>query len=134
MGEGKALTRFPVCNLRGAFIIGLMCMSHKRSISSDIITEALKYLDRLNVFERRQDVPTPFGLLGSHETRLQLPFLEYINSTTPDKQRKCIFTLGNINAVDFCQVVNRCHQNGCWKMAMTIEKDALLHFKHRHAF
>ena len=27
-----------------------------------------------------------------------------------------------------------CHQNGCWNMTITVEKDALLHFKHRHAF
>ena len=60
MGEGKALPGFPVCNFRGKFIPGLMCMSLKGSISSEILTEVLKYLYQLNVFERLQDVPTPF--------------------------------------------------------------------------
>ena len=32
------------------------------------------------------------------------------------------------------QLGDSCHQNGCWKMATTVEKDALLHFKHRHTF
>ena len=50
MGEGKALYGFPVCKFRGKFIPGLMCMSPKESINSEILTEALKYLDRLNVF------------------------------------------------------------------------------------
>ena len=72
----------------------------KGSISSEILTEALKYLDQLNVFERRQDGPTPFGLLDGHGSRLQLPFLEYINSSTPDEQRKWMFTLGTPNATD----------------------------------
>ena len=45
-----------------------------------------------------------------------------------------MFTLGNPNATDFWQVGDSCHQNGYWKMAMTIEKDALLNLKHRHEF
>ena len=84
----------------GGWIPGLMCISPKRSIVSKILTEAIKYLDHLNVFERRQDGPTPFGLLDGHGSRLQLPLLEYINSTTPDEQRKWIFTLGTPNAID----------------------------------
>ena len=63
-----------------------MCMYPKISISSEIVTEVIKYLDQLNVFEWRKDVLTPFGLLEIHVSRLQLPFLEYINSTTPDGQ------------------------------------------------
>ena len=101
MGEGKALTGLPVYKFRGELIPGLMFMSHKGSISYDILTEALKYLDKLNVFERCQDGPTPFGLLDGHGIRLQLPFLEYINSTKSDEQRRLIFTLGTPNTIYF---------------------------------
>ena len=111
-----------------------MCMSLKGSIISKILTEVLKYLNQLNAFERCQYGPTPFGLLDVHGSRLQLPFLEYIKSSTTDEQRKWMFTLGTPNATDVWQVVDSCHQNGCWKMAMTVEKDAILYFKHRHAF
>ena len=76
MEEGKAIHGLPVCKFRGIFIPDLMCMSPKGSISSDILTEALKYLDQLNVFERCQDGPTLFGLLDGHISRPQLPFLE----------------------------------------------------------
>ena len=134
MGKGRALPELPVCNFTGELIPGLMCMSPKGSISSNILTEPLKYLDQINVFERRQDDPTPFGLLDGHGSILLLPFLEYINSSTPDEQKKWMFTLGTPNATYFWQVGDSCHQNGFWKMATTVEKDALLHFKHRHAF
>ena len=50
MGEGKALPGLPVCKFRGKLIPGLMCMSPKVSVVSEILTEALKYLDHLNVF------------------------------------------------------------------------------------
>ena len=134
MGEGKTLPGLPVCKLRGKLIPGLMCMYPKGSISSKILTEALKYLYHLNIFERRQYGPTPFGLLEGHGSRLHLPFLEYINSSTPDEQRKWMFTFGTPYATDVWQVGDSCHQNGCWKMAMTVEKDSLLHSKHGHAF
>ena len=75
MGECKALPNFPVCNFRGKFIPGLMCTSPKWSISSKILTEALKYLYEINVFERRQDGSTPLRLFHGHGIRLQLPFL-----------------------------------------------------------
>ena len=109
-------------------------MYPKGSISSKIITEALKYLYHLNIFDQRQYGPTPFGLLEGHGSRLQLPFLEYINSSTPYEQCKWMFTVRNPNATDIWQVGDSCHQNGCWKMAITVEKDARLHSKHRHAF
>ena len=88
MGDVKALLGLPVCKFRGKLIPGLMCMPPKGSISSEILTEALKYVDQINVFERGQDGPTSFRLLDDHGSRIQLPFLEYINSTTPDGLRK----------------------------------------------
>ena len=109
-------------------------MPPKGSISSEILTESLKYLDQLNVFERRQYGPTPFVLLDGHGIRLQLPFLEYINYTTPYEQSKLIFTLRTPNTTYVWQVGDRCNHNGFWKMATTVEKDALLHFKHRNEF
>ena len=97
VGRGKKFTGLPVWKFNGELIPGLMWMYPKVSIIYDILTEALKYLDQLNVFERLQDGPTQFGLLGGHVSRLQLPLLEYINYTTPDEQSKWIFTLGTPN-------------------------------------
>ena len=50
MGEGKELPGFPVYKFRGKLIKSWMCISPKGLISSEIRTEALKYLDQLNVF------------------------------------------------------------------------------------
>ena len=75
MVEGKALSGFPVCKFRGKVVTGLMFMYPKKSIISEIITVALKYLDQLIVFERHQAVPTPFGLLDRQGSRIQLLFL-----------------------------------------------------------
>ena len=76
MEEFKALPGLPVSKFRGGFISGLMCMSSKVSIRSEILTDTLKYLDHINVSERRQDGPNLFGLLDCHGSRLQLLFLE----------------------------------------------------------
>ena len=83
-------------------------------------------MDQINVFEWCQYGPTPFGLLDSHGSKLQLPLLEYINYTTPDGLRKWIQTLGTTNDTNVWQVGDSSNQNGCWKMAMTVEKDALI--------
>ena len=104
MGEVKEIPGLPVCKFRGELIPGLMCMYPKGSISSEILTEVLKYLDQLKVFEWHQDGPTPFGLLDCHGSRLQFPCLEYINSKTYDGLRKCIFTLVTPNATNVWQV------------------------------
>ena len=70
------------------------------TISSNILTEVLKYLDQLNVFEKHQDGPTPFGLLDGHGSRPQLLFLEYNNSKTPDGIINWIQTLRNLNVAN----------------------------------
>ena len=111
MGEGKALPGFPVYKFRGKLIPVLICMSPKGKISSEILTEALKHSDQINIFKWRQYVLTPSGLFDSHGSRLQLPFLEYINFLTPDEQRKWTFTHGTLNATDVWQVGDSCNQN-----------------------
>ena len=134
MGEGKALPGLPVCKFGSKSIPGLICMSSKVSISSKILSEALKYLDKINVFKQCQDGPTPFGLLDGHVSRLQLPLLKYINSKTPDWLRKWIQTLRTPNTTNVWQLVDSSNQNVCWNMATTVYKDAPIRFKQRHEF
>ena len=63
-----------------------------------------------------------------------MPFLVYINYPTPGGIIKWVFTLVTINATNVWQIGYISNQNGCWKMAVTVEKDALLIFKNRHEF
>ena len=51
MGEGKSIPGLPVYKFGGNLIPWLIYMPPKWSISFKIITEELKYLDQLNVFE-----------------------------------------------------------------------------------
>ena len=100
MGEVKAPPRLPVYKFRGKLIPDLIYISPNLSIRSSILTGALKYLYQLYVFERRQYVPTPFGLLDGYRIRLRLLLLEYIKSTTTDGMRKWIFTLRTPNVTN----------------------------------
>ena len=109
-----------------------MCITPKGSTSYYILTKALKYLDQINLFERHQDGPTPFGLLDCYVSRTNLPFLGYINYTSPDGIRNCVFTLGTPNATDVWQLGDSSNQNVCQEMAMTVEKDTPILLKHRH--
>ena len=77
---------------------------------------------------------TPFELLDGHGSRLLLPFLKFINSTTPDGIIKWIQTLGTPNATNVWLVGDISNKNGFWNMAMTVEKDALILFKQTHEF
>ena len=88
-------------------------MYPKGLISSDILSEAITYLDQLNVFEHTQDGQKPFELFDVHGSRIQLPFLEYINYTIPDVQSICIFTPRTTNTTNVWQIRNSCNQNGC---------------------
>ena len=132
MGDRKTLIGFPVWKFRGKSIPYLMCMSPKVSISSDILTEALNYLDQLNVLKRRQYGPAPIGLLDFHGSRPHLPLLEYINSKTSDGLRKWIQTIITPNDTNVWKVGDIRNNNRCWNMATTLEKDPLIQFKQRH--
>ena len=78
------------------------------------------HLDHLNVFERHQYGPTPFELLDGHGRRLQLPFLEYINSTTPDGLRKWTQNLVTTNNTNVWKVGDIINHNGCGYMEITL--------------
>ena len=66
----------------------LMTCTSKGSITSDILTAAFKRLDDLGVYQRTNDFK-PFALLDAHDSRLQIPFLRYIN-TLPHRWIFCI--------------------------------------------
>ena len=50
------------------------------SITSEILVDALITLDLLNLFPRDNQNIKPFLLLDGHGSRLELPFLNYINN------------------------------------------------------
>ena len=112
-GPGKRYPGRLTCILRVKEVPAFVCCSPKGGISSDLLMQMLKRMDALSLFRRLPGGPLPFILLDGHGSRLNLPFLEYINY--PDHIWKVCFGLPNGTAI--WQVGDLPEQNGSWKMA-----------------
>ena len=73
----------------------------------------------------RVDGVHPFLLLDGHGSRLELPFLNYINSP----EHKWVVCLGVPYGTSYWQVGNSAEQNGSYKMAITKAKRMLVNKK-----
>ena len=133
-GPGKALPGLPTCRFCGKDVPGLLCHTPKGSVTSTILQKILERLDNLNVYPRTRDGPTPMLLLDGHDSRLQVEFLSYVNK--PNEFNRPIWKacISLPNGTAKWQVGDSEEQNGCWKMAMTREKDRLVQFKRRNQF
>jgi hypothetical protein len=79
-GPGKYFPGGPKCGFRGKEIPCYVMLSPKDIITSEILTDILKSIDSLDVFPRNVGEPTPFLLIDGHGSRLEVPFLSYINN------------------------------------------------------
>eukprot|EP00957_Ditylum_brightwellii_P098401 7497117-Ditylum_brightwellii.AAC.1 len=79
--KGKLFPGGPSCQFRGKTIPCLVRWSPKGGITSEILADALAYLDAYDLFDR-ENGKSPFLLLDGHNSRFQLPFLEYILDDT----------------------------------------------------
>ena len=77
-----------------------------------ILADILRYIDDRGVFPRLNNNPTPFLLLDGHGSRLEVPFLSYINDPT----HKWIVCIGCPNGTSLWQVGDSSEQNGCYKI------------------
>jgi len=77
-GEGKKNPCGPTCTVRGVEVPTLVRWSPKGSITSEILVDICATLDHLKVFDRLTGA-MPFFLLDGHQSRIELPFLEYVN-------------------------------------------------------
>ena len=124
-GPGKRYPGKPTCIFRGKEVPAFVCCSPKGGILSDLLMQMLKRMDTLALFPRLPGGPLPFILLDGHGSRLNLPFLEYINH--PDHIWKVCFGLPNGTAL--WKVVDSPEQNRLLKMATTKYKRELVKFK-----
>ena len=81
--------------------------SESGGITPQILTNCLKYMDRLDIFPRR-DGRVPFVLLDAHASRLSLEFLRYINA---DAHKWCV-CIGVPYGTHLWQVADSEEQNG----------------------
>ena len=90
------------------------------SITSQILANLLEKLDQLEVFPRIDGV-RPFLLLDGHGSRLELPFLNYINCPN----HEWVVCLGVPYGTSYWQVGDSSEQNGSYKMAIMKAKAKL---------
>ena len=123
-GPGKYFPGPPTCTFRGKEIPALVRWNESGNITSDILVEALSTLDVMKVIPRNDNVK-PFLQLDGHGSRLELPFLNYIN--TPEDH--WVVCLGVPYGTALWQVGDSKEQNGAFNIAFTKAKQDLLKFK-----
>ena len=123
-GPGKTFPGAPTCSFRGKAIPALIACSKKGSITSDILKSAFERLDQLGVYERRPNLK-PMALFDAHDSRLQVPFLRYVNNP----QHRWIFCIGLPNGTHKWQVGDSKEQNGSYKVEWTREKAKLVQYR-----
>jgi len=98
-----------------------VCCSENSSISGQLLTDMLRFMDDLEIFDRSLGL-NPFLILDGHGSRFELCFLEYINNEAT-KWNVCI---GLPYGTSYWQVGDSSQQNGQFKMALTALKQALV--------
>jgi hypothetical protein len=116
-GKGKAMEGGPICFFNGKNIPCFIGASPKASITSTMLADMLRFMDDLNVFDRSTGI-TPFLLLDGHHSRLELPFLTYIN----DDKNKWNVCIGVPYGTHLWQVADAEEQNGTFSLAITKAK------------
>jgi hypothetical protein len=128
-GPGKAFLGARTCHFCGKDVpaVVLAC-SPKGSITSNILREDFQYLDGLGIYERVvPGGPSPLVLLDARDSRLQVPFLRYVNQED-HKRKVCI---GLLNGTIKWQVGDSSEQNGQSKTEMKRVKGKLVLYKTR---
>ena len=79
-GEGKLYPGGPTCDFRGKKVPCFIRWNEKGGMTSDILTEALKRMDHLELFFRTNNCKQML-LVDGYGSRFGLNLLEYINNT-----------------------------------------------------
>ena len=119
--EGSPAGGGPVCIFRGKHVPCLLQYSPHGGITGPILTNCLKYMDELQIFDRSGNI-NPFLLLDGHCSRYHIEFLQYIR----DKQHPWIVAIGLPYATHIWQVGDSKEQNGSYKRVESEAKDELL--------
>ena len=127
-GPGKFYRSPPTCSFKGKEVSTYVTCSSKGSITSDILAEMLKQINKTGILPREPNGPTSFLLLDGHDSRLDLPFLNYINN----QEKKWVVCLGLPNGMSLWQVGDASQQNECYKMCYAKRKMELIKFKQDH--
>jgi hypothetical protein len=123
-GEGKLMPGGPTCRFNGKDIPCFVGCSPKSCITPEMLKAMLEVLDEFEVFDRSTGLQ-PVLLLDGHQSRMKLPFLEYIN----DPKHLWTVCLGVPYGTHIWQVGDAPQLNGCFKMALAKAKRKYLTFR-----
>ena len=123
-GPGKYYPGGPECTFKGKRVPAFIRWHDSASITTEILVDALTTLDSYDLFPRT-DTVKPFLMLDGHKSRLELPFLHYIN-TPRDHWVVCI---GVPYGTALWQVGDSKEQNGSFNIGMYRAKKDLLEKK-----
>ena len=123
-GKDKVFPGGPSYNFRGKTIPCMVRWSAKGGITSEILADSLAHLDSFDLFDR-ENGKSPFLLLDGHNSRFQLPFLEYILN---DAHRWTV-CIGVPYGTAIWQVADSKEQNGSYKIALARAKKELVDSK-----
>ena len=122
-GDGKLFPGGPTCLFKGKEIPCMVRYSTGGGITPEILTDILRTLDKLGVFEKeREEGIRPFLLLDGHQSRFSVTFLEYI--TDPDHPWKVCIGVPYGTAI--WQIGDSVHQNGRYKIRTSMRKKLIL--------
>ena len=123
-GPGKHFPGGPVCTFRNKKVPALIRWTESASITSQVLVEELQLIDKLELFPRT-DTVKPFLLLDGHGSRLEMPFLSYINNP----KDHWVVCFGVPYGTALWQVGDSKEQNGSFNIALNSAKDEVLERK-----
>ena len=121
MEEGGPMQGGPTCSFRGRTLPCFVSCSKNASITSQILTDMLAFIDKHKVYNRTNTSKRPFLILDGHHSRLELPFLKYINN--PETEWRCC--IGVPYGSHFWQVADSNECNGSFKTNIYKFKQAM---------
>ena len=127
-GPEKLFPGGPTCNFEGKNVPCMVRYSDKGSITDTILTDILRTIDELKLFQTyRENGAIPFLLVDGHQSRFSTQFLSYITDT--NHQWKV--TIGVPYGTSLWQVGDTYHQNGRFKIALVQMKKKIMDLRLR---
>ena len=125
IGTVKLYPQGPVCHFCGVRIPAIVTCSEDGGINADILTDCLRYLDKLGIYDR--SIAIPMLICDGHQTRFNLVFMKYTNT----KATRWNGAIGVLYGTHIWQVGDSEEQNRTYKMMTYDAQSKLINWKIR---
>ena len=126
-GEGKFFPGGPKCEYRGKQVPCFIRWSKKGGITSEILKQILETIDHLGLVTRTEG-RLPALIVDGHGSRLELPFVKYIN----DPNHTWVCCIGVPYGTALWQVGDAAEQNGAFNQALVRVKRDMMALRELH--